>query len=87
MELQGRRVARQFEHFVWNGSGACAPRKEVDGELMPVEPVWLTTPDAIDVEPAELTVYLSRPDMKGDLDIMELFGGTAGATEVCIRRF
>ena len=76
----------QFEHYVWKGSGDCLPSDKVDDELMPVEPDWLTTPDTIDVDPPELTAYLSRPDMKGDIDIMELFGGMVGATKVCIRR-
>ena len=76
----------QLEHYVWKGSGECLPSDEVDGELMPVEPAWLTTPDAITVDPEDLTAYLSRPGLKGDLDIMELFGGMVGASKVCIRR-
>ena len=76
----------QMEHYAWKGSGECLPSEEVDGELMPVEPVWLTTPAAVTLKPAELSAYLSRPEMKGDLGIMELFGGMAGVTKVCIRR-
>ena len=76
----------QFEHYAWKGSGDCLPSEQVDDELMPVEPEWLTTPDTIDVNPGELTAYLSRPNMTGDLNIMELFGGMAGVTKVCIRR-
>ena len=87
LDFDEDKMCHGFHHpdqYAWKGSGECLPNEEFDGELMPVEPVWLTTPDAITLEPAELSAYLSRPEMKGDLDIIELFGGMAGVTKVCI---
>ena len=56
-----------------------------EGEPWPMEPN-IDCKHAVDVDISELNAYLARKGLRGDLDVMEIFGGMVGASKVCIRR-
>lgn len=59
-------------------------RYEPDGDPRRLADSRLTNFTSVTI--LHLNTNLARPELKGSLDIMEIFGGEAGTTRICIRK-